>query len=119
MRTAIDTNILSALLTGEVNAVEVGEMLNTGRDRGGLVICPIVYVELRAAPGTTVSLIDNFLERTSKSSTGTSKNKSGNSQPNAMRNTQSANANKKWESPSGLSRTSLLVPMPCYRLICS
>lgn len=65
MRTAIDTNILSALLTGEVNATEIGQLLDTAGDRGGLVICPIVYVELRAISGAAVSLIDAFLERTS------------------------------------------------------
>jgi predicted nucleic acid-binding protein len=65
VRTAIDTNILSALLTGEVNAAEIGQLLDTAGDRGGLVVCPIVYVELRAVPGAVVSLIDAFLERTS------------------------------------------------------
>ena len=65
MRAAIDTNILSALLTGEVNAAEIRQLLDTAGDRGGLVVCPIVYVELRAVPGAPVSLIDAFLERTS------------------------------------------------------
>jgi predicted nucleic acid-binding protein len=65
VRTAIDTNILSALLTGEPNAGQIGQLLDMAADRGGLVICPIVYVELRAAPAATASLIDAFLERTS------------------------------------------------------
>ena len=65
MRTAIDTNILSALLTGEPNAGQIGQSLDTAGGRGGLVVCPIVYVELRAVPGATPSLIDAFLEQTS------------------------------------------------------
>jgi len=65
VRTAIDTNILSALLTGEGNATEIGQLLDTAGERGGLVVCPIVYAELRAVPGAVVSLIDSFLERTS------------------------------------------------------
>lgn len=65
MRTAIDTNILSALWTGEANSGKVKQLLNTAAERGGLVICPIVYVELRAVPGATAAFMENFLERTS------------------------------------------------------
>lgn len=65
VRTAIDTNIISALWTGETGAGKIRQSLDTAAELGGLVICPIVYVELRAVPGATTSFIDEFLERTS------------------------------------------------------
>jgi hypothetical protein len=64
VRTAIDTNILSALWSGEEAAETVRKLLNAAAERGGLVICPLVYAELRGAPRATGSFVDNFLERT-------------------------------------------------------
>jgi hypothetical protein len=64
VRTAIDTNILSSLWSGEESADSVRKLLNAAAERGGLVICPLVYAELRGAPRATVSFVDHFLERT-------------------------------------------------------
>ena len=64
MRTAIDTNILSALWSGEETAEKIRNLLNAASERGGLVICPLVYAELRAFPRATASFVDSFLERT-------------------------------------------------------
>ena len=64
MRTAIDTNILSALWAGEATATAVKSLLDAAAERGGLVICPVVYVELRASPRATPSYVDGFLDET-------------------------------------------------------
>lgn len=63
MRTAIDTNILSALWSGEDSAEEVKAALNLAGELGGLVICPLVYAELRGSPRATASFVDDFLDR--------------------------------------------------------
>ena len=64
VRTAIDTNILSALWSGELTAKSVKLSLDQAAERGGLVICPVVYAELRAFPGVTASFVDKFLDDT-------------------------------------------------------
>jgi len=64
VRTAIDTNILSALWSGELTAKSVKLSLDQAAERGGLVICPVVYAELRAIPGVTASFVDKFLDDT-------------------------------------------------------
>jgi predicted nucleic acid-binding protein len=49
--TAIDTNVLSALLMGtEAESTRALELLRRAAAEGELVISPIVYAELRAAP---------------------------------------------------------------------
>lgn len=64
MRTAIDTNILSALWAGEATAAVVKSLLEEAAERGGLVISPVVYVELRGSPRATASYVDSFLDET-------------------------------------------------------
>ena len=64
MRTAIDTNILSALWSGEPLASEAAGLLGRAHREGGLVICGAVYCELLAHPKATVSFADEFLSKT-------------------------------------------------------
>ena len=64
MRTAIDTNIISALWTDEPHADTVRLALLRARDEGSLVISPIVYAEISAHPSATPALVDRFLNET-------------------------------------------------------
>ena len=64
MRTAIDTNIMSALWSVEPLASEVAGLLGRAYREGGLVICGAVYCELLAHPKVTVSFADGFLAET-------------------------------------------------------
>ncbi len=64
MRTAIDTNVLSALWGGEPSAPQISQFLNEAMGAGGLVIHPIVYVEARAHPNASEPTVNRFLERT-------------------------------------------------------
>lgn len=64
MRTAIDTNILSALWAGEESSDKIRKTLNVASEHGGLVVCGLVYAELRAFPRATAAFVDTFLEHT-------------------------------------------------------
>jgi predicted nucleic acid-binding protein len=48
MRTAIDTNVISALWSGEPASQGMAALLGGAKNRGGLVICAPVYVELHS-----------------------------------------------------------------------
>lgn len=64
MRTAVDTNILSALWSGEPLASTVSEVLDQAATDGGLVICAAVYAELLAHPKAKLDFVDHFLSST-------------------------------------------------------
>jgi predicted nucleic acid-binding protein len=64
LRTAIDTNVLSALWSGESLASVVSEALNQAAADGGLVICGVVYAELLAHPKAKLHFVDDFLLNT-------------------------------------------------------
>jgi predicted nucleic acid-binding protein len=64
MRTAIDTNVLSALWSKEDMASQLEKRLGEARNEGGLVIGPPVYAELLAHPRATESFVNNFLADT-------------------------------------------------------
>ncbi len=64
MRTAVDTNVLSAILSGESPASKCKTDLFEAQRRGELVICALVYAELCAYPRATQDLIDRFLHDT-------------------------------------------------------
>jgi predicted nucleic acid-binding protein len=64
MRTAIDTNVLSALWSGEPASQGIAELLGRAGDEGGLVICAPVYVELLAYPRVTRTFVEQFLATT-------------------------------------------------------
>lgn len=64
MRTAIDTNVISAVWAGESPATAAMMALGEAELDGSLVICPVIYMELRAYPGATAGYVDGFLEKT-------------------------------------------------------
>ena len=64
MRTALDTNVLSALWSGEPSARGIESVLFKARGEGGLVICAPVYCELLAHPSATQRFVQEFLGET-------------------------------------------------------
>jgi len=64
MRTAVDTNVISALWSAEPSSSQVLALLDNAAEAGGLVICAPVYAELLAHPRTNVSFVDNFMKET-------------------------------------------------------
>lgn len=64
MTTALDSNVISALLRGEGTETAIRRVLNASRQQGELVICGAVHAELRAGPGITSHLLDRFLAAT-------------------------------------------------------
>lgn len=64
MRTAIDTNILSALWSSEPSARNIPQQLGEAKSLGALLIAPVVYAELLAYPKATESFVSNFLSET-------------------------------------------------------
>jgi predicted nucleic acid-binding protein len=64
LRTALDTNVISALWSGESAAPRLDSALFQARAEGGLVICAPVYCELLAHPLATRRFVDNFLHDT-------------------------------------------------------
>lgn len=65
MRTALDSNVLSALWSEEPAARGIDTALSEARSRGGLVICAPVYCELLAYPHATRRFVQDFLRETS------------------------------------------------------
>jgi predicted nucleic acid-binding protein len=64
VRTAIDTNVISAIWSGEREGPQLLEELNKARLSGGLVVCPIVFAELHGYPHMTRFRIEDFLSIT-------------------------------------------------------
>ncbi len=64
MRTALDTNVISALWSNQASAPSVRSELDRARIEGGLAICGLVYAELAAHPATASNLLDLFLADT-------------------------------------------------------
>ena len=64
MRTAIDTNVISALWSGESASQAMAGLLAHAQGQGGLVISAPVYCELLAYPGATLTFVREFLDRT-------------------------------------------------------
>jgi len=64
MRTAIDTNIISAVWSGSAPSAHVASVLAQAANEGALVICSPVYVELMAYPNATGQYVDQFLAST-------------------------------------------------------
>ena len=50
MKTAVDTNVLSALWSGEPTASQMSKLLVVSRQNGSVIICGVVYAELQAHP---------------------------------------------------------------------
>ena len=64
MRTALDTNVISALWSREPAASQVSELLGRAQRDGGLVVCAPVYIELLAHPRATPAFVNGFLAAT-------------------------------------------------------
>ena len=64
MRTALDTNVISALWSAEPLADRIANVLGEANDEGGLVISPPVFAELFAHPKATQKQIEKFLSVT-------------------------------------------------------
>lgn len=64
MRSAIDTNVISALLANQPASGLAERLLLAAGEQGGLVICGPVYSELLAQAGMTAAFMDNFLLQT-------------------------------------------------------
>ena len=64
MRTAIDTNVLSALWSNEPLAEETARKLGNAKTEGGLVVGAPVYAELLAHPKATETFVNRFLADT-------------------------------------------------------
>ena len=61
MRTALDTNILSALWSNEPHADVIAQCLGKAKQQGAIVLSPVTYVELFAYPGATEEFIHRYL----------------------------------------------------------
>lgn len=64
MRTAIDSNVFSAIWTGESTVPRLLALLAEARQEGALLIAPFVFSELFAYPGMSENLIRGFLDAT-------------------------------------------------------
>jgi len=64
MKTALDSNILSAFWSNEPSAARIEAELRSSRAQGAVVICAPVYVELRAHPLVPPDFVDKFLAAT-------------------------------------------------------
>lgn len=64
MRTALDTNVISALWSNEPSAARISIQLSEAYNAGGLVISAPVYAELQAHPASGSRLADSFLRET-------------------------------------------------------
>lgn len=64
MRTALDTNILSALWSAEPLSAAMVDTLEEAATAGSLVICGVVYAELLAHPKANAQFVDEFLAAT-------------------------------------------------------
>ena len=64
MRTAIDTNVLSALWSGSTVVAQVTALLGRVATEGAMVVCGPVYAELVAHPKVTQQFVDQFLATT-------------------------------------------------------
>src|SRR3979411_995318 len=64
MRTAIDTNVLSALWSKESPAPDIARNLANAQTEGGLVVAAPAAAELLAYPKATESFVNGFLADT-------------------------------------------------------
>lgn len=64
MKTALDTNVLSAIWSKETGSLELVKQLAEARRRGSVVICGAVFAETLANPLVNESFIQKFLDDT-------------------------------------------------------
>ena len=65
MRTAIDSNIISAIWSNEPSASQLAQSLEIAQANGALVISGPVFAEIHAHPRITSDSIQEFLQRAS------------------------------------------------------
>lgn len=63
MRTAIDTNVLSELVTGTAKARQAALALGAAQQVGALLVCGAVYSELRANPWFRGVSVEDYLKQ--------------------------------------------------------
>jgi hypothetical protein len=61
VRTAIDSNVFSALWSREATGPELVAKLDLAGAEGALLICPAVFAELHAYPGATESFLRRMM----------------------------------------------------------
>lgn len=64
MRTAVDTNVISALWAVDSVTGRIADSLSKARNEGGVVISPTVYAELLAHPKMEEESVNSFLDET-------------------------------------------------------
>jgi predicted nucleic acid-binding protein len=64
LRTAIDTNVFSALWSSEPSADRATVKLGEAKMEGALIVSPVVFAELLAYPGATEAFVRGFLAAT-------------------------------------------------------
>ena len=64
MRTSVDTNVLSALLSAEPGAEKIAKVLHDAQGHGTLIICGAVFAELCAYPKISMDFVERFLTST-------------------------------------------------------
>jgi len=64
LRTALDTNVVCGLWSGEPSAREIESALFKARGEGGLVMSAPVYCELLAYPSATRHFVQQFCRET-------------------------------------------------------
>jgi predicted nucleic acid-binding protein len=64
LRTAIDSNVISAIWTEELSVPRLLVQLEEARQEGALLISPFVFAELHAYPRMSEALIGKFLKLT-------------------------------------------------------
>ena len=94
-------------------------LLDEAAERGGLVICPVVYVELRGFPRATASYVDSFLDETGILADWTFDKAICSLQPNDMNDTRCENANRRSVNLSGSAPILSLALTPFCEPTCS
>jgi predicted nucleic acid-binding protein len=61
MRTALDTNLLFPVWSGEPSAATIAAQLSKARAQGALVVSAPVFVELSAIPTVNVQMVEKLL----------------------------------------------------------
>ena len=64
MRTAIDSNVISAIWSGEPTGQAMVARLGDAATQGALLVSPAVFAELHAYPGAAPEFVKRFLDST-------------------------------------------------------
>jgi predicted nucleic acid-binding protein len=64
MRSAVDTNVLSAIWDREPSAARLTQLLDEASRAGSVVLCAAVYAEALAHPRMTEEFLEEFLRNT-------------------------------------------------------